>query len=75
MGNNLFFIAIFVFVLAVVIMFLIPERWFPKKQHSEEMNTLEFSKSKKNLGYYRFVFIIGGLITLAIMFFVKYVTL
>jgi hypothetical protein len=75
MGNNLFFIAIFVFVLAVVIMFLIPERWFPKKQYSDDMNTLESAKSKKNLGYYRFVFIIGGLITLAIMFFVKYVIL
>ena len=73
--NNLALIAIIVFALAVTIMFLIPERMFPKKTYSDNMDGLDFSKQKRSLGYYRFVFLIGGLITLAIMFFVKYVIL
>ena len=75
MENHLAFTAISVFILGIVIMFMILVRMFTKKSISEHIDGLNSPEQKKTPGYYRLVFIIGGLITLAMMFFIKYLIL
>jgi hypothetical protein len=75
--NNFLHIAAATYLLAAILMFLIPESWFPKKPYYKDMGISEtdYLKTQPKQGYYRKLFLLTGLIVLAVLFLVKYIIL
>ncbi len=66
MNNNLLFTMLTVYALSCIIIFLIPERLFPKGHTEERIVT--------SRGFYRKVFVISGAIIILIVLLVDYFT-
>lgn len=75
MKNNLGYIAVVLFAILSSILLLIPKKTFTKRLNKDMGVTEAEMKRKDNLGYYRALFLISGLSTIAIMLIVKYVIL
>jgi hypothetical protein len=75
MKDNLPYIAISLYIAITLLLLLIPKKWIYATAKKDFGATEADFKRKDNIGYYRILFLMGGLITVVIMLLLKYVIL
>ena len=73
MKDNLAAVAVGLYIAITLFLLLMPKHWLSKTLKKDFGVTEADFKRKDNIGYYRIVFLMGGLATIVIMLFVKYV--
>lgn len=75
MKNNLSYIAIGLYIAITLLLLLMPKRWLSKTMKRDFGVTEAGFKRKDGIGYYRILLLMGGLVTIVITLFLKYLVL